>query len=106
MRFIEQINQNLNKLIEVVKPGESVRSCTSSGEPELVKIKATVCPARRVKRIPTSSWQIVEWTSSVYTVHLAGTSDKLDSFIEAIGPDDVIEVVPTACRASPAAKKC
>ena len=34
-------------------------------------------------------------TSSVYTVQLAGTSDKLDSFIEAVGPATVLEVVRT-----------
>ncbi|HBQ8682588.1 TPA: acetolactate synthase small subunit, partial [Klebsiella pneumoniae] len=32
-------------------------------------------------------------TSSVYTVQLAGTSDKLDSFIQAIGTASILEVV-------------
>ncbi len=37
--------------------------------------------------------QIVDVTSSVYTVQLAGTSDKLDSFIQAIGTASILEVV-------------
>ena len=37
--------------------------------------------------------QIVDVTSSVYTVQLAGTSDKLDSFIQAIGTASILETV-------------
>ncbi|RMU40671.1 hypothetical protein ALP29_200263 [Pseudomonas syringae pv. avii] len=32
-------------------------------------------------------------TASVYTVQLSGTSDKLDSFIQAIGPAAILETV-------------
>ena len=32
-------------------------------------------------------------TSSVYTVQLAGDSEKLDGFIQAIGTSGVLEVV-------------
>ena len=62
----------------------------------LVKIKATGAQRAEVKRTTDIfRGQIVDVTSSVYTVQLAGTSDKLDSFIEAIGPTTVIEVVRT-----------
>ena len=37
--------------------------------------------------------QIVDVTPSVYTIQLAGTSDKLDSFIQAIGTAAILEVV-------------
>jgi len=30
---------------------------------------------------------------NVYTIQLAGTSDKLDSFVAAIGDADILEVV-------------
>ena len=39
--------------------------------------------------------QIVDVTSSVYTVQLAGTSDKLDAFIESVGEASILEVVRT-----------
>ena len=32
-------------------------------------------------------------TTSVYTIQLAGTSDKLDSFIQAIGTGSILETV-------------
>ena len=62
----------------------------------LVKIKATGAQRAEVKRTTDIfRGQIVDVTSSVYTVQLAGTSDKLDSFIQAIGTAAIIETVRT-----------
>jgi acetolactate synthase-1/3 small subunit len=93
---IEQIPKNLNKLIEVVKLVNLSEGSHIERELMLVKIKATGAQRAEVKRTTDIfRGQIVDVTSSVYTVQLAGTSDKLDSFIEAIGPTTVIEVVRT-----------
>ena len=93
---IEQITKNLNKLIEVVKLVNLSEGSHIERELMLVKIKATGAQRAEVKRTTDIfRGQIVDVTSSVYTVQLAGTSDKLDSFIEAIGPTTVIEVVRT-----------
>jgi acetolactate synthase-1/3 small subunit len=37
--------------------------------------------------------QIVDVTSTVYTVQLTGATDKLQAFIDAIGETQVLEVV-------------
>ena len=93
---IEQITKNLNKLIEVVKLVNLSEGPHIERELMLVKIKATGAQRAEVKRTTDIfRGQIVDVTSSVYTVQLAGTSDKLDSFIEAVGPTAVIEVVRT-----------
>ncbi|KAA0690455.1 acetolactate synthase small subunit [Halopseudomonas laoshanensis] len=93
---IEQITKNLNKLIEVVKLVNLSEGSHIERELMLVKIKATGAQRAEVKRTTDIfRGQIVDVTSSVYTVQLAGTSDKLDSFIEAVGPTTVIEVVRT-----------
>ena len=93
---IEQITKHLNKLIEVVKLVNLSEGSHIERELMLVKIKATGAQRAEVKRTTDIfRGQIVDVTSSVYTVQLAGTSDKLDSFIEAIGPTTVIEVVRT-----------
>jgi len=93
---IEQITKNLNKLIEVVKLVNLSEGSHIERELMLVKIKATGAQRAEVKRTTDIfRGQIIDVTSSVYTVQLAGTSDKLDSFIEAIGPTTVIEVVRT-----------
>ncbi|MNN87401.1 Acetolactate synthase isozyme 3 small subunit [compost metagenome] len=60
----------------------------------LVKIKATGAQRAEVKRTTDIfRGQIVDVTSSVYTIQLAGTSDKLDSFIQAIGTSSILETV-------------
>lgn len=91
---IEQITKNLNKLIEVVKLVDLSESAHIERELMLVKVKATGAQRAEVKRTTDIfRGQIVDVTSSVYTVQLAGTSDKLDSFIQAIGTASILEVV-------------
>src|SRR5690606_28636480 len=93
---IEQITKNLNKLIEVVKLGNLSEGAHIERELMPVKIKATGAQRAEVKRTTDIfRGQLVDVTSSVYTVQRTGTSDKLDSFIEAVGPASVLEVVRT-----------
>ncbi len=39
--------------------------------------------------------QIIDVTSSTYTVQLTGASEKLDAFIETLGTSHIMEVVRT-----------
>ena len=91
---IEQITKNLNKLVEVVKLVNLSESAHIERELMLVKIKATGAQRAEVKRTTDIfRGQIVDVTSSVYTVQLTGTSDKLDSFIQAVGTASILETV-------------
>lgn len=91
---IEQITKNLNKLIEVVKLVDLSESAHIERELMLIKIKASGSQRAEIKRTTDIfRGQIVDVTPSVYTVQLTGTSDKLDSFIQAIGTASVVEVV-------------
>ena len=93
---IEQITKHLNKLIEVVKLVDLTEGAHIERELMLVKIKATGAQRAEVKRTTDIfRGQIVDVSPSVYTVQLTGTSDKLNSFVEAIGPTSVLEVVRT-----------
>lgn len=93
---IEQITKNLNKLIEVVKLVNLSEGAHIERELMLVKIKATGAQRAEVKRTTDIfRGQIVDVSPSVYTVQLTGTSDKLNSFVESIGPTSVLEVVRT-----------
>ena len=93
---IEQITKNLNKLIEVVKLVNLSEGAHIERELMLVKVKATGAQRAEVKRTTDIfRGQIVDVSASVYTVQLTGTSDKLNSFIEAVGPTSVLEVVRT-----------
>lgn len=91
---IEQITKNLNKLIEVVKLVDLSESAHIERELMLVKVKATGAQRAEIKRtVDIFRGQIVDVTPSIYTVQLAGTSDKLDSFIQALGTGSILEVV-------------
>ena len=91
---IEQITKNLNKLIEVVKLVDLSESAHIERELMLVKIKATGAQRAEIKRTTDIfRGQIVDVTSSVYTVQLTGPSSKLDNFLSAIGSTLILEVV-------------
>ena len=91
---IEQITKHLNKLIDVVKLVDLTEGAHIERELMLVKVKATGAQRAEVKRTTDIfRGQIVDVTSSVYTIQLAGTSDKLDSFIQAVGTASILETV-------------
>ena len=91
---IEQITKHLNKLIEVVKLVDLTEGAHIEREIMLMKVKATGAQRAEVKRtVDIFRGQIVDVTSTVYTVQLTGTSDKLAAFINAIGEAQVLEVV-------------
>lgn len=93
-RKIEQITKHLNRLIEVVKLVDLTEGAHIERELMLIKVKATGSQRAEVKRTTDIfRAQIVDVGPSVYTVQVTGTSDKLDAYLEAIGDDNVIEVV-------------
>ena len=84
---IEQITKHLNKLIEVVKLVDLTEGAHIERELMLIKVKATGAQRAEVKRsVDIFRGQIVDVTSTVYTIQLTGASDKLDAFIGAIRP--------------------
>lgn len=92
--IIEQITKQLNKLIEVVKLVDLTEGAHIERELMLVKLKATGSQRAEIKRtVDIFRGQIVDVTSSVYTVQLAGDSEKLNAFIQAVGTAGVLEVV-------------
>lgn len=95
-RKIEQITKHLNKLIEVVKLVDLTEGPHIEREMLLIKVKAVGAQRAEIKRTADIfRGQIVDVSSSVYTIQLTGTSDKLEAFIEAIGSGSVLETVRT-----------
>jgi len=93
---IEQITKHLNKLIDVVKLVDLTEGAHIERELMLIKIKASGAQRSEVKRtVDIFRGQVVDLSSSVFTVQLAGTGDKLDAFIAALGDNVVLEVART-----------
>ncbi|GAA5525048.1 acetolactate synthase isozyme 3 small subunit [Microbulbifer aestuariivivens] len=91
---IEQVTKNLNKLIDVVKLVDLTEGSHIERELLLVKVRATGAQRDEVKRsVDIFRGQIVDVTSNMYTVQVAGTSEKLDAFLQALGEHTIMEVV-------------
>ncbi|WP_434357046.1 acetolactate synthase small subunit [Parasalinivibrio latis] len=91
----EQIEKQLHKLIDVLKVSNVTEAEHIERELALVKVKAAGFARAEVKRTADIfRGQIVDVTNSQYTVQIAGTSEKLDAFIHAVG--DVTEIIEVA----------
>ncbi|AMX01656.1 acetolactate synthase small subunit [Microbulbifer thermotolerans] len=91
---IEQITKNLNKLIDVVKLVDLTEGAHIERELLLVKVRASGAQRDEIKRsVDIFRGQIVDVTSNMYTVQVAGTSEKLDAFLQALGEHTIMEVV-------------
>ena len=91
---IEQITKQLNKLIDVVKLVDLSEGAHVERDLMLIKVRATGEMREDVKRTTDIfRGQIIDVGPNVYTIQLTGTSDKLDSFVEAMADFDILEVV-------------
>lgn len=93
-KIIEQITKHLNKLVDVVKLVDLTEGSHIEREIMLVKVRASGAQRAEIKRcVDIFRGQIVDVTSTIYTVQLVGASDKLDAFLEAVGDAAILEVV-------------
>jgi acetolactate synthase-1/3 small subunit len=91
---IEQITKHLNKLIDVVKLVDLTEGSHIERELMLIKVKASGAQRAEVKRcVDIFRGQIIDVTSSLYTIQITGASEKLDAFLLAVGDAAIIEVV-------------
>ncbi|MFU9137276.1 acetolactate synthase small subunit [Erwinia tasmaniensis] len=94
-KVLEQIEKQLHKLVDVLRVSELGQGAFVEREIMLVKLQATGYGREEVRRsAEIFRGQIVDVTPSLYTVQLAGTSEKLDAFLSAVR--DVAEIVEVA----------
>ncbi len=92
--IIEQITKQLNKLIDVIKLVDLNESRHIERELMLIKVWARGDDRNEIKRlIDIYRGSIVDVTDATYTMELTGNAEKLDSFLEAINSDLIVEVV-------------
>lgn len=93
---IEQISKQLNKLIDVVKVVDLSEAAHIERELMLIKVRATGKDREEMKRMADIyRGRIIDVTDSTYVIELTGSGSKLDSFIEAIDADLILETVRT-----------
>ena len=95
-RKIEQITKHLNKLIDVVKLVDLTEGAHIERELMLIKVKAVGAQRDEVKRTADIfRAQIVDVTSTIYSIQIVGTSSKIDAFLAAINGVTILEVART-----------
>ena len=84
---IEQITKQLNKLVEVVKVVDLNESRFVERELMLVKLRAAGKDRDEFLRL-TEIYRgsVVDVTDRSYTIEITGSTEKLDSFLETVGP--------------------
>lgn len=96
-KVLEQIEKQLHKLVDVLRVNELGQGGSTHVEREimLVKVQASGFGREEVKRCAEIfRGQIVDVTPAIYTVQLAGTSEKLDAFLATVR--EVAEIVEVA----------
>ena len=93
---IEQITKQRNKLIDVVKVVDLSEAAHIERELMLIKVRATGKDREEMKRMADIyRGRIIDVTDSTYVIELTGSGSKLESFIEAIEADLILETVRT-----------
>ena len=93
--IIEQITKQLNKLIDVVKLADITEGEHIERELMLIKVRAGTVDARSEMKRLTDIFRgrIIDVTETTYIIELTGSCEKLDSFIEAIKDENILETV-------------
>lgn len=93
-QMAEQIVKQLHKLIDTIKVVDLTVGSHIERELMLVKVKAMDNDVRSELKsyVEIFRGHIIDVTPTTYTVQLAGDSDKLDAFIEAVSQIGIMEV--------------
>ena len=91
---IEQITKHLNKLVDVVKLVDLTEGAHVERDLMLIKVRAAGNQRDEVKRTTDIfRGQIVDVGPTTYIIQLTGPTEKLDSFVTALGEAEIMEVV-------------
>jgi len=93
-RVVEQIIKQLNKLVEVVRLTDLSEISCIEREIMLVKVRAVDQGREEVKRLTDIfRGRILDVTDASYVIELTGDDPKISAFLDALGADNIIEVV-------------
>ena len=93
---IRQITKHLNKLVDVVKLVDLTEGAHIERELMLIKVKALGAQRAEIARtVDIFRGQIIDLTTSAFTIQITGAGEKLDAFIAALGEIVVLEVART-----------
>lgn len=104
---VEQIVKHLNRLVDVVKVLDLTEGPHIERELMLIKLSATGEMREEYKRLADIfRGDIIDVTSTTYTVQMVGESKKLDAFINALDSGLILETVRSGTVGVMRGEKC
>lgn len=92
--LVEQIIKLLNRLVSVVTVVDLSESSHIERELLLVKLFASGDARRELQSlVEIFRGRIIDVTDTSFIVEMTGTGEKLDAFLAAVGPKNILEVV-------------
>ena len=105
-RVLEQIVKQLNKLIEVVKVSDLTSQDHVERELMLVKISSILKDNIDLKElVEIFGCKVVDVTEKIYTIEVSGKTKKINAFLDAFDPANIIEVSRTGVTGISRGKK-
>ena len=105
-RVLEQIVKQLNKLIEVIKVSDLTSQDHVERELMLVKISSILKDNVDLKElVEIFGCKVVDVTEKIYTIEVSGKTKKINAFLDAFDPANIIEVSRTGVTGISRGKK-
>jgi len=105
-RVLEQIVKQLNKLIEVVKVSDLTSQDHVERELMLAKISSTSKEGVDLKElVEIFGCKVVDVKDKIYTIEVSGKTKKINAFLDAIEPSNIIEISRTGVTGISRGKK-
>ena len=105
--IIEQITKQLNKLVDVVRLSDMTESSHVDREMMLIKIRATGNLREEIKRLcDIFRGRIIDVSEVSYIIEVTGDTDKLEAFIDAVGLENILEVVRSGAAGISRGERC
>lgn len=96
LALVEQITKQLNKLIEVFKVVDLTEAPFAERDLMLVKVRASGRERDEMMRLADIfRGHIVDVTDKTFTIEITGDAGKLDAFLAALDPKQILETVRT-----------
>ncbi|WP_019555838.1 acetolactate synthase small subunit [Thiomicrorhabdus arctica] len=104
---VEQIVKHLNRLVDVVKVLDLTEGSHIERELMLIKLSATGDLREEYKRLADIfRGDIIDVTTTTYTIQMVGQSKKLDAFIDALDSGLILETVRSGTVGVLRGEKC
>ncbi len=104
---VEQIVKHLNRLVDVVKVLDLTEGSHIERELMLIKLSATGDMREEYKRLADIfRGDIIDVTTTTYTIQMVGQSKKLDAFIDALDSGLILETVRSGTVGVLRGEKC